>query len=154
VLPVLRMREQCTAPIVVAGAGIPHSMKAQSDPTVSWQSDVDDLTPLYDDARVFIVPTRYAAGIPLKVVEAAAHGVPVVCTPLVARQLGWDPGTELLTAENPDDFARAIASLFADRGLWMALRQAALTRVAADYSFSVFRSALQRATIGTVGVWK
>ena len=59
------------------------------DPTVTWHSDVDDLTPLYEDARVFVAPTRYSAGISLKVIEAAARGVPIVCTPLVSRQLGW-----------------------------------------------------------------
>jgi glycosyltransferase involved in cell wall biosynthesis len=154
VLPVLRTGERCAAPIVVAGAGIPEALKALGDSTVEWRSDVDDLTPLYDDARVFVAPTRYSAGIPLKVIEAAAHGVPIVCTPLVARQLGWEAGTELLTAEKPDEFARAIASLYVDRGLWMALRDAALKRVATEYSVAVFRSALHRATIGTLGVSK
>jgi GT2 family glycosyltransferase len=152
VLPVLRTRERCAAPIVVSGSGIPEALKGGVDSTVLWQSDVDDLTRLYDDARVFVAPTRYSAGIPLKVIEAAARGVPVVCTPLVARQLGWDAGTELLTAEDPGEFARAIASLFVDCGLWQALRDAALTRVATDYSVAVFRSALHRATIGTLGV--
>ena len=75
---------------------------------MSWHSDVDDLTPLYDDARVFVAPTRYSAGISLKVIEAAARGVPIVCTPLVARQLGWISGEELLTAETPAEFACAV----------------------------------------------
>jgi GT2 family glycosyltransferase len=154
VLPVLRAREACMGPVIVAGSRIPEGVKACADSTVVWLSDVNDLTPLYDDARVFVAPTRYSAGIPLKVIEAAAHGVPVVCTPLVARQLGWDAGTDVLTADNASDFARTIASVFADRGLWLSLRDAALRRVAADYGVAVFRSALHRATTGTLGVSK
>lgn len=145
VLPALRAIGGCNAPIVVAGSRIPDHLKALADPTVSWQSDVDDLAPLYDDARVFVAPTRYSAGIPLKVVETAARGIPIVCTPLVAHQLGWDAGTELLTAESPAEFARAIASLYADREVWHRLRDAALNRVARDHSPAAFRSALQEA---------
>ena len=89
-----------------------------------------------------MAPTRYAAGIPLKVVEAAARGVPIVCTPLVAQQLGWKSEIELLTAGSPAEFARAIASLHEDPEMWGQLREAALTRVARDYSATVFRSAL------------
>ena len=43
-------------------------------------------TSFYNDARVFIVPTRYAAGLPYKAHEAAAHGVPMVVSDVIARQ--------------------------------------------------------------------
>jgi GT2 family glycosyltransferase/glycosyltransferase involved in cell wall biosynthesis len=144
VLPALR-RSGCDAPLVVAGARIPDALRASGDASVTWHSDVDDLTPFYDEARVFVAPTRFAAGIPLKVVEAAAYGVPVVCTPLVAQQLGWQPGAELLTAESPSEFADAVRSLFAGRDRWTRLREAALRRVAADYSSESFRSSVERA---------
>jgi glycosyltransferase involved in cell wall biosynthesis len=144
VLPALR-RGGCDAPFVVAGARIPEALKASADVTVSWRSDVDDLTPFYDEARVFVAPTRFAAGIPLKVVEAAAHGVPVVCTSLVARQLGWEPRAELLVADTPSEFALAVTSLFADRALWLCLRDAALARIRKDYGATGLRSALQEA---------
>jgi len=145
VLPALRGDAGCTAPVVVGGARIPDRLKALADPTVSWHSDVDDLTPLYDDARVFVAPTRYSAGISLKVIEAAAHGVPIVCTTLVADQIGWSSGTELLVAETPAEFATSIASLFADPGLWRRIRDAAVERVISDYNPIEFRSALQSA---------
>jgi glycosyltransferase involved in cell wall biosynthesis len=136
VLPALR-RSGC--------ARIPDALRASADASVTWHSDVDDLTPFYDEARVFVAPTRFAAGIPLKVVEAAAHGVPVVCTSLVARQLGWELGAELLVADTPSEFAVAVTSLFADRELWRRLRDAALARIKKDYSATGLRSALQAA---------
>jgi glycosyltransferase involved in cell wall biosynthesis len=139
-------------PLVVAGAHIPDHLKALADGAVTWKSDVDDLTPLYDDARVFVVPSRYSAGIPLKIIEAAARGVPVVCTPLVAGQLGWEPGVELLIAESAEEFVRAVASLWDDRALWLRVRDAALKRVARDYSPAAFGLAVQRALVlGSTG---
>lgn len=145
VAPALRKGSGCNAPIVVAGAAIPDRLTALDDPTISWRSHVDDLTPLYEDARVFVASTRYAAGISLKVIEAAARGVPVVCTTLVAQQLGWTGGIDVLTADSPADFANAIASLYADRELWLRLREAALERVMNEYGFGEFRSALNSA---------
>jgi glycosyltransferase involved in cell wall biosynthesis len=129
----------------VAGASLPNHLRSSEDPTVSWRPDVDDLTPLYDAARVFVAPTRYSAGISLKVVEAAARGVPVVCTPAVAEQLGWRPGIDLLTGGNPVEFAVAVASLCSDGELWRRLRESALARVARDYSATTFRSTVQSA---------
>jgi glycosyltransferase involved in cell wall biosynthesis len=145
VLPELRKTNACNAAFVVAGANIPDRLRAFGDSTISWHPDVDDLTPLYDDARVFVAPTRYSAGIALKVIEAAARGVPIVCTPLVAQQLGWVPGKELLAADTAAEFARAVSSLYSDPELWRLLREAALNRVARDYSATEFRSALEKA---------
>jgi len=145
VVPPLRSVNGCAAPIVVAGADIPETLMSFGGRAISWHPQVDDLTALYEDARVFVAPTRYSAGISLKVVEAAARGVPVVGTSLVAQQLGWVAGREMLTADAPDDFAAAIALLYTDRELWLRLREAALQRVSTDYSAARFRSALNSA---------
>ena len=90
---------------------------------------VDDLRPHYAAARVVVAPTRFASGIPHKVAQAAAHGVPVVATDLLARQLGWLPGRDLLAASDAAGFADACARLFRDKALWQALRSSALGRV-------------------------
>ena len=135
----------------MAGAAIPDHLAAFDDSTIAWHSHVDHLTPLYEDARVFVAPTRYAAGISLKIIEAAARGIPVVCTTLVAHQLGWKDGIEVLTADNPARFADAIASLYADRALWLRLREAALKRVTDDYNAATFRSALSAALRTSLG---
>ena len=100
---------------------------------------------------MFVAPTRYAAGISLKVIEAAARGVPIVCTALVAQQLGWIGGIDVLTADTPTDFASAIASLYADRELWLRLRESALKRVMKEYSFAEFHSALSNALRKSLG---
>ncbi len=129
------------APIVIAGAALPPELAADF-PDIDWLADCEDLSPLYDRARVFVAPSRWAAGIPLKVVEAAARGVPVVCTSLLADELGWTDGQELLTADDADGFARAIARLFVSNRLWSGLRDAALARVAREHGPATFRAGL------------
>jgi glycosyltransferase involved in cell wall biosynthesis len=64
---------------------------------------------------------------------------------LLASQLQWQHGIDLLTAEGPNGFAEAIARLHADPELWHRLRQSALRRVALEYSPAMFRETLRLA---------
>jgi O-antigen biosynthesis protein len=97
---------------------------------------VDDLRPVYDAHRVFVAPTRYAAGIPYKVHEAASYGLPVVATELLARQLEWRDGSDLTVARNgdPHAFAERVVSLYRDEAQWRRLRENALNRLRAENS--------------------
>ncbi len=103
---------------------------------------VAELAPFFDAARVFVVPTRFAAGIAHKVHEAAAHGLPMVVTPLIAQQLGWAT-QELLIGNEAQDFAAACLRLHGDAPCWASLRAALLTAVERDCSALVFSSAVQ-----------
>jgi hypothetical protein len=91
-----------------------------------------DLDRAYSAARVFVAPTRFAAGIPLKVYDAAASGLPVVMTPLLASQPGWRHEEEALVGSSPQEFAAQCVRLHGDRVLWERIRSRALERVARD----------------------
>jgi glycosyltransferase involved in cell wall biosynthesis len=93
-----------------------------------------DLTPLYNTHRVFVAPTRYAAGLPYKVHEAASHGLPVVATDLLRRQLGWEDGQDLLAAEptDPVAFARQVLALYRSETLWNHIRTGAAERIRSE----------------------
>jgi glycosyltransferase involved in cell wall biosynthesis len=99
---------------------------------------VIDLTDVYSQARVFVAPTRFAAGIPLKVYDAAAHGVPTVITPILARGIGWIHERDTLVASTPEEFATACYRLHEDRGLWERIRLSALDMVRADCNAAQF----------------
>jgi glycosyltransferase involved in cell wall biosynthesis len=105
---------------------------------------VNDLTPLYNRARLFIAPTRFSAGIPLKVCEAGAYGLPVVATSLTGIQLGWNHEQELLLADTPQDFASACVRLYGDPRLWNRLRDNIINRVKRDFSPEAFSKQLQK----------
>ena len=112
---------------------------------VNLLGEVVDTTPLYEAARIFIAPTRFAAGTPYKIYEAAAMGLPCVVTTLLAEQLGWRDGEELLAvpADEPMAFAAAIARLYHDEALWMRLREGALKRLARENSPADFARAVK-----------
>ena len=81
----------------------------------------EELNRLYEQTRVAIAPTRYAAGIPCKVIEAVLSGVPIVMTDLLANQLEVSDVPGLAKADRFDNgiaFARWVDTLYTDAGAW------------------------------------
>ena len=143
VLPELRRRTGGAFRITIAGA---HSdrMRHLEGPDVGVTGPVGDLRPLYERARLVVAPTRFAAGLPLKVVEAAAYGVPVVCSTLLAGQLRWRHDGDLLAAGDAGAFVDACERLWTQEAVWQAVRNAALARVSQEHSVEAFRESLKR----------
>lgn len=106
---------------------------------------VDSLEPLYDRARVFVAPVRFAGGVPAKVIEAAANGVPVVASAVLLRQLEWTEGMDIQSARDADAFARGIARLLRSDALWARQQRAAWDQCDARYSPERFGQMLRDA---------
>jgi GT2 family glycosyltransferase/glycosyltransferase involved in cell wall biosynthesis len=132
------LAEMPTARLRIAGM-VSDSVRALLEgPNIEVLGKVEDLKPLFLSSRVFVAPTRFAAGIPMKITEASARGLPVVSTRLLADQLGWDDGAELLVGEDENGFAAAVVALLKDDALWSRIRSAALVRAGSDFDPEVF----------------
>jgi hypothetical protein len=67
------------AQLVIAGIPARRERRPQL-PGVRWLGFVDDLEPLYASARVVLAPVAIGGGVRVKILEAAARGIPVVAT--------------------------------------------------------------------------
>lgn len=143
VLPAIE-REVPDIELQVAGNTGAPSLISIERANIHLKGRLDSLDELYNNCRVFIAPTRFAAGIPHKVHEAAAHGVPAVVTPLLARQLGWRHEQEVLVGEDPESFARQCLRLYRDADLWERLSNASRAAVERDCSEESFRETLHQ----------
>jgi O-antigen biosynthesis protein len=112
---------------------------------VTLRGWIGDIEPFYDQHRIFVAPTRYAAGQPYKVYEAASFGLPVVATELLRRQMNWDNGQDLLSAESdsPELFAKQIIALYQDETLWRRVRANALDRLRRENSRERYVEAIE-----------
>lgn len=96
--------------------------------------DVSDIAPLYASHRVLVAPTRFAAGIPYKVHEAASYGLPIVASALLIKQVGWEAGRDIILGDiqDPDQFADAVAHLYESEEVWKQVQTNALNRIQAE----------------------
>ncbi len=138
VLPLLRARFGRDVSLTVVGMTGAPTVRMRAAAGLDLKGALPDLNDVYARARVFVAPTRYAAGIPLKVYDAAAHGVPTVITPILARSIGWVHERDTLIASTPEEFAAACYRLHEDGGLWERIRSAALERIREDCSITHF----------------
>jgi glycosyltransferase involved in cell wall biosynthesis len=148
VLPLVEAEEGHATRLTVAGHvgdGVDLSVFA-AHPRITLCRTPADLTPLYDRHRVVVAPARFAAGIPYKVHEAAAMGVPVVATELLREQVGWENGRELLSAPVGDAevFAREVLALQRDGALWQRIRGAAIERIEREFGREDFTRTLSQ----------
>lgn len=104
---------------------------------------LDDLTDQYREARVFVAPVFFGAGIPHKVHEAAAHGVPVVTTGIIARQVGATGAVAV--AATACEFQTEILALMQDDARWWQYYEAARRRVQDDCDPDHFTAGLSTA---------
>jgi len=142
ILPLIERTLRWETRLTVAGYVAPGVSldRFKGHPRVTLRGSVTDLAPLYDANRVFIAPTRFAAGIPFKVHEAAAFGVPVVTTNLLANQLGWRDAHAIGAANitDPAGFAARVIALHRDVKLWTRIRDGALARVVEELDPATF----------------
>ena len=131
--------------LLVAGRCAAPRVRALAGGDVVVLGQIPDLTGIYNSARVFVAPHRYAGGIPTKILEAAAYGLPCVASDLLASQLSWRHGMELLSAKTADDFARSLVQLYSDESLWSTIRTGALKAMEANYNEQRFQTALASA---------
>jgi len=115
---------------VIAGSNPPESVKQLASDSVLVLGYVTNLNELYEKARVFVVPTRFAAGIMWKVTEAMSYGLPCVLSTVAAQGLEIRDGEEALRAVDDDDFVKKAARLYQDRALWTHIREHELEYVA------------------------
>jgi glycosyltransferase involved in cell wall biosynthesis len=118
VLPCIQRSCECPVQVVIVGSHPPHSVLALgARRCITVTGAVDSVTPYYRQATVAVVPLRAGGGTRIKILEAAAHRVPVVSTPIGAEGLEVADGRELLLAYTPEQMASQCVRLWQDRGL-------------------------------------
>jgi len=106
---------------------------------------VENLAPLYAAADVAVVPVRAGGGTRIKVLEAFAHGVPVVATRLGAEGIDAADGEHLLLGDDAEAFGGACLSVKRCPELAAALAARAAALVATRYSPAQVEAAVAEA---------
>ena len=98
----------------VVGRRIPDSIKKLTkDKSIIFDEDATGKTELiYQKTDILLAPIRVGGGTSFKILEAMASGIPVITTDL-GNAIGAKD-TEILIANNPEDFIDKIKKLLED----------------------------------------
>ena len=85
----------------------------------------------FDSVRLSVAPLRFGAGIKGKINQSMAFGVPVVATSLAVEGMDLTDHEDVLVADEPADFARALIELYESEELWNRLSENGISKTGA-----------------------
>jgi glycosyltransferase involved in cell wall biosynthesis len=146
ILPVLKQLVPHIRFVVAGRNPSPNFVSMFADASgIQFTGSVPDMRAEIAKAAVCVVPLRIGSGTRLKILEAAAMAKPIVSTRVGAEGLDFVDGEEIVLADEPSEFARAILDLLADPVRRRTMGLAARRRVEIQYSMPALRSALRTA---------
>jgi len=119
-----RVRDRLDARLVLLGSDPPREIRRLQSLRVVVPGYLPDVDDYFRNARVFVAPLRYGAGMKGKVGHALAFGLPVVTTAIGAEGMGLVDGEHAFIADDPDELADAVVRLYTDPALWARMADA------------------------------
>ena len=113
ILPRVASQLSCNVRLKLVGPFGPE-LRDLAGPNVELTGFVADLEPFYTEADVVVAPLSTGGGTRIKLLEAFAHRVPVVASSAAAEGLEVSSGRHLLIADDPDQAAGAVRTIFDD----------------------------------------
>lgn len=134
VWPRLRRASKASLRLVLAGSNpSPALIRLGRRQDVTVTGTVPDIRKFYREADLAVVPIRVGSGTRIKLLEAAARGIPIVSTTLGAEGTTFRHGRDLIIADTAEQFARTCAALLRHPAFARSLAARAVRRVALEY---------------------
>ena len=140
-------REIPDAELLVVGGGLPVKEREPLSgiPGIRWTGFVENLELEYKSASVFAAPILSGGGIIVKILDAMAAGVPVVTTSYGNECIRAEAGKDILVADSPEDFARALVMLLRNPEMRNAVAERGHRHLAVHFSEERFVRTLEAA---------
>jgi glycosyltransferase involved in cell wall biosynthesis len=103
-----------------------------------------DVRPFFDGVKLSVAPLRWGAGVKGKINQSMGYGVPVVTTSVGAEGMRLTDREEILIADDPQSFARAMIELYESEELWTRISEKGLAKTRAMYSTEAARASLSQ----------
>ena len=138
-----KIYEKLNCELNVTGMVSSERLKNSKFPKVNLLGHVDDLTKLYKTHKAFVAATRFSTGIPWKVHEAMANGIPCLISQLLADQLELIDDSYAMVCKNEQEFINKTIKLYNEKNVFENIRNKAFNLIERDCSIDGFKSILQ-----------
>jgi GT2 family glycosyltransferase len=123
VVPVLRdAGSSCV--IEITGGNPPEALLSCESEHLRFVGRIDDLDEFHRGARIAIAPTRYGAGVKLKVLDALRCATPVVATTTGAEGIASEWRDTITVTDDAREFAMEMVRLLRDDEAWCSANMA------------------------------
>lgn len=115
------------AKFVMAGRNMPPHLKKVNEPNVLVIEEVENSRKFYNEHEIMLVPLASGSGLRIKIIEGMAYGKPIVSTAVGAEGINYTNGKNILIANLPKDFIKAVVDLLKDDSKRIELEKGALS---------------------------
>ncbi|MFH0729723.1 MAG: glycosyltransferase [Pseudomonadota bacterium] len=136
----------------IVGSNPSERVRALASESITVTGYLADVSPFFRNAKVFVSPLRYGAGVKGKVGQSMAHGLPVVTTSMGAEGMGLIDGVNALITDDADEFCRKVEALYNDKALWEKISDNGLRVIEKHFSPDVIKEKFHLACSGGVCV--
>ena len=152
VLPQVRRRRPSTRFVIAGRDPAPVVQSLADGDSCIVHANVPDLSDLYQQAAIVVVPVRLGSGTRIKTLEALARGKAVVATSVGAEGIDVRPGLDYARADEPAAFAAACLRLLGDADRRKELGDSGRARVRDRYSWPRAIEDAERVLSSVVGM--
>jgi len=142
IMPLVRKRLP-EVMLTIVGNSPPPQIQAVADQFTRVTGYVKSLKPLLDSHRISVAPLRFGAGMKGKVGEAMSAGLPVVASPIAAEGCSFKNGEDILVAQDENEFADMIVTLYTNEAIWSQLSRNGHRSVKDKYSPESLRTSIR-----------
>ena len=128
----------------IIGDKAPPSVVALASENVIVAGLQPDVRSYFESVKLSVAPLRWGAGVKGKINQSMGFGVPVIASSVAAEGMGLTHGEDILVADEPENFAKALLELYHSEDLWNRLSKNGIEKTKAMYSSEVARKQLSR----------
>ena len=136
-------RQLVDAKFYIIGDKAPPEIVALANEKIVVTGLQRDARPFFDSVKLSVAPLRFGAGVKGKINQSMGFGVPVVATSIAVQGTDLRDGEEILVADEPEYFARALIKLYESEELWNRLSENGLSKTRVLYSVETARKKLE-----------
>jgi glycosyltransferase involved in cell wall biosynthesis len=154
VMPLLRTRFGAAARLRIAGSAPTDEVRALARRRgIELVANPPDLSKHYRWADIAVIPLRAGGGTRIKMLEAFAHGVPVVAGRIGAEGIAVEDRRHLLLADTPETFAQACMDMLRDKTMSAGIAKNARQLIEERYAHAVGVRAIRAALAPETGAF-
>ncbi|RZL39213.1 MAG: glycosyltransferase, partial [Pedobacter sp.] len=129
-------------PVYLLGSYPPAEVIDLANENIKVPGYLEDVSDYFLEARIFVAPLRYGAGMKGKIGQSLEFGLPIVSTSIGAEGMDLTHEKNVLIADNAEDFANEIVRLYNDEKVWSGIRKNAFNAIA-EYTPEVVEAKLR-----------